>query len=647
MSAIPESTLADSEQLIADLQRQLAECRAERDQALQRETATAEVLQVINSSPGDLTPVFDAMLEKAMRLCEAAFGSLWTYDGEYFHPTAGRNLPAAYSDFLRAPIRPGMGTGALRITRGEPFHHITDLLEDEGTRHGDPSRKAIIELAGARTQLMVSLRKDSALLGMFVIFRREVRPFTKKQIALLQNFAAQAVIAMENARLLAELQARTRDLEESLEYQTATSDVLKVISRSTFDLQPVLDTLTKTAARLCLAEQTYMTRREGDAYRFVTAGGSTPEATANAVRFKGEVLDRLAFVPGRETITGRAVLEGRTVQIIDAAADPEYRLSEIVTIAKIRTLLGVPLMREGEPIGTFNLARQRVEPFTERQIELVRTFADQAVIAIENTRLLTELREALEQQQAIAEVLQVINSSPGNLAPVFDAMLEKAVRLCDAAFGLLWIYDADGAQSVAAHRAVPAPYAKFLAENRLGTGFGTGRARVLQGEPFVHTADVADDEPYRAGDPLRRALVDLGGVRTSLVMPMRKDETVVGFINVFRQEVRPFSDKQIALLQNFAAQAVIAIENARLINETQEALDQQTATAEVLGVINASPGDLQPVFDAMLEKAHSLCAITTGALEVWDGAHVRALATRGLPAAFEELIRRGYEPRSE
>src|SRR5205814_2962068 len=210
--------------------------------------------------------------------------------------------------------------------------------------------------------------------------------------------------------------------------------------------------------------------------------------------------------------------------IEDVTADPEYTLSESTTLAGQRATLGVPLLREGQPVGVIVLARKQVEPFTDKQIELVTTFADQAVIAIENTRLITETREALEQQTATAEVLGVINASPGELAPVFDAMLEKAVRLCDAAFGLLWTYDADGAQSVAAHRGVPTPYAKFLADNRLETGFGTGRARVLQGEPFVHTADAADDEPYRAGDPLRRALVDLGGVRTSLVMPMRKDE---------------------------------------------------------------------------------------------------------------------------
>jgi GAF domain-containing protein len=411
--------------------------------------------------------------------------------------------------------------------------------------------------------------------------------------------------------------------------------VLQVISRSTFDLQPVLDAIVDTAARLCNAGGAGLAIRQGDVYRYVATYSLDPEWVA--------MLRAMPFQPDRGTVSGRALLERRVTHVVDLAADPEHVDPRIVTVGGIRTLLAVPLLREEDPIGVLTVGHQRVQPFTERQIELVRTFADQAVIAMENARLLTETREALEQQTATAEVLQVINSSPGDLAPVFDAMLERGIRLCEASFGVLYTFDGERFQMAAA-RGLPAVYAEYLQRNPLTFAPGSGPASVLAGQRFHTVVDFRSDQLTLSGDPQRRALVELGGARSGAAVPLRKDATLLGIFLVFRPEVRPFTEKQIALLENFAAQAVIAMENARLLNETREALEQQTATAEVLQVINSSPGNRTPVFEAILEKARVLCGAAHGSLSLYDGKMFRTVAINTRVQELADQMRQGFSP---
>jgi GAF domain-containing protein len=584
---------------------EVAQLRRELHEALERQTATSEILRIISGSQGELEPVFQTLLANAVRLCGAEFGLLNLREGDGFRNKALFNVPPSYTEPPEI-FRPHPGSGQGEMLRTKQRVQIADLRDTSAYREGNSRVVALANLAGVRTILFMPMLKHDELIGAINIYRQEVCPFNDKQIELLQNFAAQAVIAIENARLLNELRQRTADLSETLEQQTATSEVLRVIAGSPNDLQPVFEAMLENATRICGTKAGILFRYADGAYSAVAQIGVTPEFA--------DYLERGSIRPGPGTGLRRIMETKETVHIVDprieqAYADRDPWRVATAELGRVRSLLNVPMLRKGELIGAISVFREEVRPFTDRQIELITTFADQAVIAIENTRLLTELRESLQQQTATAEILSSISSSIDDAKPVFDAIATNLLSLFGTRFAvvglvrdnmleMVGIKGDPGFEKLAARYPVPLDGSTHVTKALLA-------GQTLQLVPIIDNPEAPPGTAEFARD---------FGYNAQIATPMLREGRAIGAIVTAKRDAVPFTDEQVKLIKTFADQAVIAIENTRLLNELRESLQQQTATADVLKVISRSTFDLQTVLQTLIESAAKLCNADQGVI---------------------------------
>ncbi len=624
-----DARVRDLENRLAEALEQVQARNRDLSEALERQTATSEILRVISASPTDVQPVFDAIVRNAVTLCGAAYGILWRYDGGMVHIAGIHNIPPAQLEEMRSHFpRPIEGADLHPLLQSGNVINISDIEVDEGLPIASivPRWRA----RGVRSVVVVPLRRDAQVVGAIGVSHRDVAAFSPGRIELLKTFGDQAVIAIENVRLFTELGLRNRDLTESLEQQTATSEILRVISSSPTDVQPVFDVIVERAVRLCGARFGRVYSCDGDVINMVAGYGLVAAGLSEVQRvFPRPVSD--------DTVVGRVIRTRHLALIrdIERAEGVPALSRRMIDALETRSQVTVPMLRAGEPIGAMTIGWAEPDAFDEQQITLLETFADQAVIAIENVRLFTELQEknralmaahaqvseSLEQQTATSEILRVISSSPTDTQPVFDAIVTNAARLCDARDVFLVVVEDDALRAVAATGQSAALVDDYNAR-RVPISRGSVAGRTIVDRATMHVPDLAaaSAEEFPEG----RAVQRLFGHRTMLATPLLRDDVAVGAIVAFRFDVRLFSERQIALLQTFADQAVIAIENVRLFKELEartQDLTRSVGELRALGEVGqaiSSTLDLETVLTTIVSRAVQLSGLDGGVVFEYD-----------------------------